>query len=307
MLSTELVEKYIAYCEKHKLQAINLRGIVVALVESDYLHGTNEKTIDIDSFMASDDEAWVKYRNYLGVDFKSTNCEGLPDVQKLRLMCDSLYLFLKYLSLDDFDSASIHLTSEASTKVASLMGINLQSDGYSDEAECMRVLDSLLVPTNNYDVLEKVIKHHLHNQNRIFGFNECNLPIEKLILPEEVKVLFKEPAHVRFIPNKDYELTDSSVVSVTDFVVKRSQLDIISHLLKIYNKNRTAFCGILNSWLSSNQPIHLSVPSCFQYDALSKSFLSNVFIGGDSYADEEKSLYNFIRFVIRMGGRLNVE
>ena len=145
MLVEGTAKKYKDLVEKFNIQPFQLSSVLIALVEADYLYGDNVQYMDIDRLLVKDDKEWASILNISGVVIQPKRSGiDLPRVQKLRLLCDTLLLTLKFSKVDLDSCENLHLTSGVSNKVGSLLGISLQSTGYADEDECLRILDCYL-------------------------------------------------------------------------------------------------------------------------------------------------------------------
>lgn len=314
MLEQGTALRYKTIIQRNKVPEWTLSSILIALVESDYLHGSNSQFMDIDKFLNKDDKEWVEILNFTGVviEPKRQSIE-LPRVQKLRLLCDSLLIALKFNKVDLSNCIDLHYTIETSNKVGNMLGISFHPQGYSDEADCLRILDELSkVGKSSYGRLKSTIKRHLVNSNEYYNFK--GLGSKKLVLPECTKEVFDKYDKLRnivgisFIPDEEFktDIVDYDTY-VSSFLIESSMVNIITKLLDIYRTDKLACTFLLNNWITGNAKIKYSIPEGIVFpDKFSNDLIKMVFANGDYISYHERSLHNFIGYVVKMGGRLNV-
>lgn len=107
MIKQEYLDMYLGVVDYFSIKLDRLKDSIHAVCLADYYYGDNDKKLDFDRFLLSID-----------LDKKQVlNCErSLPDVQVLRVMCDSLIL-----NIDD--AADFTLTMPESEKVADVKDI----------------------------------------------------------------------------------------------------------------------------------------------------------------------------------------
>lgn len=135
MISQESIDKFNSIIAHYKLDIARILDVGRAICTSDILYGTNDKKLSIKRLANS------------GVDIfrplYSGNAEPLPDVQVMRVICDTLYYNLLFKG-KGVGKVGIHITSEASDSIGKGIG-NKQyipvANGYSDMEECQKVLD----------------------------------------------------------------------------------------------------------------------------------------------------------------------
>lgn len=135
----EIVQRVI---ENYDIKPVPLSDIGTAIVEADYLHGTNEKRLNIDLYLHDNDTFWSEWLNLTSTG-KRSGTEVLPRVQQIRVIVDSLLICMK---LKDKDIGDAVLTMPSSKVVANIFGLNMPSLDYPDEDECMRILESICPP-----------------------------------------------------------------------------------------------------------------------------------------------------------------
>lgn len=138
MISQENIDKFNKVISHYNLSETSIKDLGRAVCVSDMLYGSNDKQLSVKRLANS------------GVDiFKSlsqSKAEPLPDVQVMRVMCDTLYFALLIEKGSGMNKIGIHLTSEASNYIGKGIRKNGQildpgSKGYSDMDECQKVLD----------------------------------------------------------------------------------------------------------------------------------------------------------------------
>lgn len=107
-------EKFNKICSVLDLGDDTIRDVSRAVCCADMLYGESHRPLDYDAFLN----------------------EELPKVQMLRVYIDTILICT--------DDNSYLLTCPSSAQVAKLAGCRLRSEGYSEEAECLRILNELL-------------------------------------------------------------------------------------------------------------------------------------------------------------------
>lgn len=135
MISQENIDKFNSIVTHYKLDTARILDVGRAVCTSDILYGTNDKKLSIKRLANS------------GVDvfrpLYSGSAEPLPDVQVMRVLCDTLYYNLLFKG-KGLGRAGIHITSEASDSIGRGIGNKKYipaTKGYSDIEECQKVLD----------------------------------------------------------------------------------------------------------------------------------------------------------------------
>lgn len=135
MISQENIDKFNSIVTHYKLDTARILDVGRAVCISDILYGTNDKKLSIKRLANS------------GVDvfrpLYSGSAEPLPDVQIMRVLCDTLYYNLLFKG-KGLGKAGIHITSEASDSIGKGIGNKKYipaTKGYSDIEECQKVLD----------------------------------------------------------------------------------------------------------------------------------------------------------------------
>lgn len=148
----EIVQRVV---EDYDIKPVPLSDIGIAIVEADYLHGTNEKKLNIDLYLHDNDTFWSEWLNLTSTGKWSGN-DVLPRVQQIRIIVDSLLICMKLKGVDIGDAV---LTMPSSKVVANIFDINLSSLDYPDEDECMKILESICPPEHEKanGIVEKLL------------------------------------------------------------------------------------------------------------------------------------------------------
>lgn len=135
MISQENIDKFNSIVTHYKLDTARILDIGRAVCTSDILYGTNDKKLSIKRLANSGVDAFRP--------LYSGSVEPLPDVQVMRVLCDTLYYNLLFKG-KGLGRAGIHITSEASDSIGRGIGNKKYipaTKGYSDIEECQKVLD----------------------------------------------------------------------------------------------------------------------------------------------------------------------
>lgn len=135
MISQENIDKFNSIVTHYKLDTARILDVGRAVCTSDILYGTNDKKLSIKRLANSGVDAFRP--------LYSGSAEPLPDVQVMRVLCDTLYYNLLFKG-KGLGRAGIHITSEASDSIGRGIGNKKYipaTKGYSDIEECQKVLD----------------------------------------------------------------------------------------------------------------------------------------------------------------------
>lgn len=135
MISQENIDKFNSIVTHYKLDTARILDVGRAVCTSDILYGTNDKKLSIKRLANSGVDAFRP--------LYSGSAEPLPDVQVMRVLCDTLYYNLLFKG-KGLGRAGIHITSEASDSIGRGIGNKRYipaTKGYSDIEECQKVLD----------------------------------------------------------------------------------------------------------------------------------------------------------------------
>lgn len=253
MLEQVIINQYLAAIEFYKVDTKELSDIVLALVISDNLDGTNKRELDVDRLCNQN----CFLTEVLDLPISRVPASILPDVQLYRLMCDSLYLYLKSKGIE---VESTHLTSGASCKVASCLGFSEVSQGYSDELECKRILDLFdrNARSGDFYILTNVIKDcvskstyyiNLENRNsKLFG-------VKDLVLPDSIRydVRACKTETMKFVSTKEFmgHMSKLKIETIQDYCsyIKlywfiSGMQNIVIQLQNVFKRDRGMFCTL---------------------------------------------------------------
>ena len=135
MISQENIDKFNSIVTHYKLDTARILDVGRAVCTSDILYGTNDKKLSIKRLANSGVDAFRP--------LYSGSAEPLPDVQVMRVLCDTLYYNLLFKG-KGLGRAGIHITSEASDSIGRGIGNKKYipaTKGYSDIEECQKVLN----------------------------------------------------------------------------------------------------------------------------------------------------------------------
>lgn len=145
MISHENIDKFNSIISHYGLDTAQVQDAGRAVCIADILYGTNDKRLSVKRLANS------------GVDVFRALAQGsaqsLPDVQIMRVMCDSLYYTLLFKG-KGIGRVGIHLTSEASDYIGKGIGKKQfvpANYGYCDMEECQKVLDLMYANCNEVD------------------------------------------------------------------------------------------------------------------------------------------------------------
>lgn len=128
MIEQRYLDMYFEIVGHFELAENMLKDLINAICLADYLYGDNDKKLDYDRFILSVDMENKKFLN---------NEKALPDVQILRVLCDSLIIGVQ-------DAAGFTLTMPKSTRVTKAKEVErIGRDDYLDEAGCISLLEEL--------------------------------------------------------------------------------------------------------------------------------------------------------------------
>lgn len=252
MISKDTLKKYKDVIEFFNLDTNHLRDVVYSIVMIDYIRGTNRRELDVDKLCSNNNDIWNEFKSFIGLGSSINNCENLPYVQMLRIMCDSLIICLKENgNLND----SFLLTSECSIKVSSSLGLQLQSKGYCSESECLEVIDNLhgLVVSdvpNEFGwyrdlelKLEKMSEHLNKLNNNVNLGNLLKPQLGRLAVPIETKYLKKCSSESFW---DAYESLDDFKCVVYDNIMYTLELRVITELRNKFQVDKVKGNSALN-------------------------------------------------------------
>lgn len=250
MISQENIDKFNSIIAYYKLDTARILDVGRAICTSDILYGTNDKKLSIKRLANS------------GVDIfrplYQGSAEPLPDVQVMRVICDTLYYNLLFKGRG-VGKVGIHITSEASDSIGKGIG-NKQyipvANGYSDMEECQKVLDLMYEGCKeplDYKLLIDTLNKYASVMNPVFGFRndyKINRKIQDVYLPMFIRGDLNSAVNLdcfRFVSTKEFEKHLGSM-SMKDYcklimsvLFTSSCQNIITRLEKLEQSN-TVLC-----------------------------------------------------------------
>lgn len=216
---SEYIEKYQKIVKFYNIDTNRLSDIVHAIVLSDMHGGSNRQELDIDRLYSKNMDSRL-------CDLWQINNTAerniLPDVQLLRIMCDSLFIYLH-----DNPVPATYITSEMSSKVYNIVsGGSMEVTAYCDEVECAKILDAYeksCIDTGAFDWVEKFDKV----MSKSIEYIEKNINMASSC-EDSVKSCLKSivvPVKSKYLRQDDWDY--SGVVDIKTYV-----LDNVIYLLE---------------------------------------------------------------------------
>lgn len=220
MISRENIDKFNSIISHYGLDTAQVQDAGRAVCIADILYGTNDKRLSVKRLANS------------GVDVFRALAQGsaqpLPDVQIMRVMCDSLYYALLFKG-KGIGRAGIHLTSEASDYIGKGIGKKQfvpANYGYCDMEECQKVLDLMYANCvassqvgNVNDLLAKLAEFR-------------GLDISSLVLDKKYETICTFPVIFKDLNEEDYRasLTDYAV----SYICNRSR--VVTYSIVVHSR-----------------------------------------------------------------------
>jgi len=161
----ELIKQVI---ESNKLDVTKVLDRCSAICVADNFVGTNRLNLTFDAFLQceADDKEWEKVLNLLGIQTHIVS--STIKVQHYRVICDALVI-----SCNESGSDVGTLTSEASSIVARVCGLNLRSREYLDINGVKGVLQELVSESYDFSELHGIEEqlYELEAELKPFGFD----------------------------------------------------------------------------------------------------------------------------------------
>ena len=120
--------------KNHEINVNMLRDICFTVVMADNLSGSNQKEMSIDKFVSAKSKQWEDVLGVLNIEKGKSGADELPDVQKMRVLCDALTIATK-------GQQDTKLLSEVSNEVAGVLGMRLNAGEYHDIDDCYKVFE----------------------------------------------------------------------------------------------------------------------------------------------------------------------
>lgn len=163
MLRSGFSNQLSAIFNSYDINPNKFRDVCLTLVTADYILGSNNKSLDVDLFTSfGSDVEWDDVLAKLGVVNKGICSASLPDVQKVRVICDALLIETKGIV------EGTSFTSEVSNKVGNTLGVNKHAGIYDTIDDCYRIFDCYSTETTkDYQDTFKYISDNLKIMSEI--------------------------------------------------------------------------------------------------------------------------------------------
>lgn len=206
MISTDNIEKFNKVVAYYQLDPAQLRDIAKAVCIADCLHGTDPQKLSPVRLNNSGIEV------FNGVSAVKSNAKPLPDIQVMRVICDTLFygIYIKHKKL----IKGTRLTNACSSYVGTELQVNnspvmrAETNEYFDMNECQRILDSFVDSCIEVSQDDKDINDFL---KKLSEFNKVDF--EKITLDKKYRDICTYPVKFRDLGGEDYR------VSLTDYAV----------------------------------------------------------------------------------------
>lgn len=257
MISTDNIEKFNKVVAYYQLDQAQLRDVAKAVCIADYLHGTDPQKLS----PARLDNSGIDTFN--GVSAVKSNAKPLPDVQVMRVICDTLFygIYIKHKKL----VKGTRLTNACSSYVGTELQVNnspvmrAETNEYFDIDECQRILDSFVdscIADLDFNPLVDVMNKYANKMNVIFSYYniyKVNRNLQDVQLPQSIRADLDKRIKTdcfKFVPDKDFtrmlndlNLSISNYCDlVSDLLVTTTCQNIVSNLEKIENINNPLCC-----------------------------------------------------------------
>lgn len=249
----ELVAKVIS---SNNLNTSDVLDKCYAICLADRFIGTNRLGLDCRKFSNCNGDAdWEKVLSLLGVP-KQSHGGMLPEVQRYRVITDALVICLGKTGSD------CELSSEASSKVANILGLHARSRGYKDINEVKSILTQLVRETYDFSEiveLENSIKEY-ENYFRQYKVDFGNI-IRKALAD------FTLPAELSYVKYGDMTCSDveEAVEIFKERVIFALEYEIVNFLRKYYDRDPVRVNLFLNRALKEVGNIGLGTVSMRNY------------------------------------------
>lgn len=222
MIDSSYIDKFINIISSKEIDKDYVKDIMIAIVISDYMNGTNQKELDVDKLCASQDANWNKLKSFLGLPNSESHNTLLPDVQLMRILCDCLYV-----CLDGSKIEGVSITSPATRYVCNAEGISVKGSDYVDEEGCKVIFDKYFANEEGnelFDFIKKVLSKVRNLEDKIDitegKFNEL---FEQLYLPKNYDSCGFD-VHVE-LPNTLRGISEESLDSDLEFYELQCLMD----------------------------------------------------------------------------------
>lgn len=241
----KLIEQVI---KSNELDTKKVLDVCFALCMSDHFVGTNRLELSCDKFLAQPqdgDNDWLQVLQLLGVSANAGQ-SSLPKVQRYRVVTDALVICCgkEVARIPD-----VSLTSEASSRVARLLGIEINSNEYSDIGSVESVLKAICRETSSLDFvveLERKVKAHEDD----FKSTKFDLLAVVVSAWKDIRLNGK----YEYIESGDCKLesTDEIQNYLEDKLMYALEYEVLLAVKNLYKENRVATGVILLRFAEDN-------------------------------------------------------
>lgn len=274
-------EKFNKICSVLDLDKDTVKDVSRAVCCADMLYGESHRPLDYDAFLN----------------------EELPKVQMLRVYIDTILICT--------DDNSYLLTCPSSAQVAKLAGCHLRSEGYSEEAECLRILNELLEQSAGGagEKLKGVQRLYGAAVDLLSSRKRTNYTTQEDLLP----VLDKLIAEIRPKVSKK-RLGGTSGAFARKFIEVSDQEEGLDEFISHFYQSLIRFAFVCADDSFRISPViavsrarelsgRLSIPvhgiSCIPGSTPASEILYGVFKTGSNYPLVEKDLYKVLVIISR--------
>lgn len=252
----EMFELVVKVINSNNLNPADVLDKCYAICMSDRFIGTNRLGLDCRKFGNSDGDAdWEKVLNLLGVT--SVSHGGmLPEVQRYRVITDALMICLGK------QGTECVLSSEASSKVANILGLHARSRGYKDINEVKAILTGLVRETYDFSEIAE-----LENTLKTYEdyFKQYHVDFGAII--RKALSGYTLPTELHYVKYGNMECSDveEAVDIFKERVIFALEYEIVNFLRKYYDRDPVRVNLFLNRALKEVGNIGLGTVSMQNY------------------------------------------
>ena len=234
--------------ESNELNPHKVLDVCFALCMADHFVGMNRLELSVDKFLGTvsdGDEDWDKVLQLLEVGARGAG-GSLPKVQRYRVITDALVICCgkEVAKLPD-----VALTSEASSRVARLLGIEINSHEYSDIDSVKSVLEAICRETSSLDFvvdLEKKVEGYEKD------FDGTEFDLDKVVRNAWKDIQLN--GKYKYIKSGSciMESTDEIQNFLEDKLMYALEYEVLLAVKKTYKENRVATGVILLRFAEDN-------------------------------------------------------
>lgn len=250
----ELVKRVI---ESNNLPTDEILDLCFAICTADKFEGTNRLSLSVENFLAckTEDKEWQQILELIG---------AVPDiqlhtinVQHYRVICDALVI-----SCNKRGIKKGNLTSEASSIVANICGLNLRASEYLDINDVESVINELVSETYDFSEIEEIEKY-LSEQDSYF--KEYGFDLGSAI--KGVMSGFKLPAKLRYIEEGTMQCNNEEEATEVykERIIFRLEYEIVRFLREKFDKDPVRTNLFLNRAIKEVGTVGLGTVSMRNY------------------------------------------